>query len=86
MGPMTHPLPTLFLAASELLGGDDLIVWLLLAFGGALAVGNLGAVLRPRVETRDGELDRAPVGRSVAMGVVGLLIAAWAIASLISAF
>lgn len=81
MGPMTH---RTVLAASEFLGGDDLIVWLLLALGAALAVGNIGALTRPRGETPQGELERAPVARSVAMALVGLLIAGWAVASLLS--
>ena len=32
---------------ADILGGPDLIVWLLLAFGGALFVGNVLALVRP---------------------------------------
>ena len=67
-----------------LLLGDDLLPWLMLALGGALAVGNGLALLRPPAARREGELDRAPVGRSVLMVVVGGLTALWAIASLVA--
>ena len=62
--------------------GEDLLAWLVLAFGGALAVGNALALLRPPPDTEEGELPRAPVGRTVTMAVVGLIAAVWAIASL----
>lgn len=66
--------------------GDDLIVYLVLALGGALVAGNLAAVLRPpSADTRsEGSLDRAPVTRSLVMAGIGLVAALWAIASLIS--
>ena len=64
--------------------GEDLLVYLVLAMGGALFVGNLLAVLRPPERPRDGDLGRAPVGRSVVMAVVGLLAALWALASLLT--
>ena len=64
--------------------GEDLLPYLVLALGGALAVGNLLALVRPPEQRREGELERAPVGRSVVMGLVGLLAAVWAIASLVS--
>ncbi len=63
--------------------GEDLLAWLILAFGGALCVGNVLAVVRPPVSPKDGELQRAPVGRSLTMAVIGLLAAVWALASLI---
>ncbi len=65
--------------------GDDLITWLLLAMGGAMAVGNLAALLRPPEEPRsDGDLDRAPMVRSVVFIVLGTLAAVWALGSLIA--
>ena len=65
--------------------GEDLLAWLLLAFGGAMLVGNLLAVVRPPAERREeGDLERAPVGRSVAMAVLGGIAAVWGLASLIS--
>ncbi len=64
--------------------GEDLLVWLVLAFGGALAVGNTLALLRPPQGPKEGELARAPVGRTLTMAVVGLVAAVWAIASLVA--
>ena len=64
--------------------GDDLLVYLVLALGGAMFVGNLLAVVRPPEKRGEGDLDRAPVGRSVVMAAVGLVAAVWATASLIS--
>lgn len=64
--------------------GEDLLAYMVLALGGALAVGNALALLRPPAAPKEGELARAPVGRSVVMIVVGGLAALWALASLIS--
>jgi hypothetical protein len=64
--------------------GDDLLPWLVLAIGGALAVGTLLALLRPRTTPTDGELARPPLGRSVVMIVVGTVAALWGLASLVS--
>jgi hypothetical protein len=63
--------------------GEDLLAWLMLAIGGALGVGNVLAVVRPPAEARDGELERAPVGRSLGMAAVGFVVAIWGLASLI---
>lgn len=65
--------------------GEDLLAWLVLALGGALFVGNVMAIAKPperRVD--DGQLDRAPVGRSLVMAAVGLVAAIWALASLVA--
>ena len=65
--------------------GDDLLAWLVLALGGALFVGNVAAIARPPEQPREeGALERAPLARSLAMAVVGLVAAVWALASLIS--
>ncbi len=65
--------------------GDNLLPLLVLALGGAMFFGNLMAVVRPPSEPRrDGDLDKAPIGRSAVMGVVGLLAGLWAIATLVS--
>ena len=82
-----------------MLGGPEIITFLLLALGGALAVGNIAALMNPdgprqRRQGRPGmppppppgapaEEAKPKVGRSVVMIVVGLLIVVWAIASLI---
>ena len=65
--------------------GDDLLAWLVLALGGALFVGNVVAIVRPPEGPREeGTLERAPVARSMAMALVGLLGAVWALATLVS--
>jgi hypothetical protein len=68
--------------AETLFLGEDLLPLLVLALGGALAVGNVMALVRPPREARPGELTRAPLGRSLVMLVVGVLAAIWAVASL----
>lgn len=65
--------------------GEDLLAYLVLAIGGALAVGNLLAVVRPPEERRDADdLEQAPLGRSLAMAALGAVAALWAAASLIA--
>ena len=64
--------------------GDDLLPYLVLALGGAMFVGSVLAVVRPPERPREGELDRAPIGRSLAMAGLGLIAALWALASLIT--
>ena len=65
--------------------GEDLLAWLVLAFGGAMFVGNVAAVFRPREAPREeGELTQAPKVRSVAMAMLGLAAAVWATITLLS--
>jgi len=64
--------------------GQNLLPLLVLALGGALCVGNVLAVVRPPERAREGELERAPAVRSLAMAVVGLVAAVWALASLVT--
>ena len=65
--------------------GEDLLAWLTLAFGGALFVGNLLAIVKPPTrQLDDTNLERAPVMRSVAFAAIGLIAAIWAAASLVS--
>lgn len=63
--------------------GDDLLKWLVLALGGALFAGNLMALVKPPPAPKDGDLARAPVARSAFMGLLGLVAAIWALASLV---
>jgi hypothetical protein len=50
-----------------------------------MAVGNLVALVRPPERPREeGDLARAPVGRSVLFVAIGLVASLWAIASLVS--
>jgi hypothetical protein len=64
--------------------GEDLLAWLVLALGAAMAVGSLLALVRPPERPREGELAAAPLGRSIVMVVVGVLAAVWALASLMA--
>jgi hypothetical protein len=63
--------------------GEDLLAYLVLAIGGALAVGNIFALARPPEEAEEGDLERAPVARSLVMVAIGTLAALWAAGSLI---
>lgn len=65
--------------------GEDLILWLLLALGGALFAGNLLAILKPMDAPQDDDhLERAPLTRSLVYAGLGLITAGWALASLIA--
>lgn len=66
--------------------GDDLLPYLVLAMGGALAAGSIAAIVRPpdAAVRKEGDLERAPVGRSVVMAVVGGAAALWALATLLA--
>ena len=63
--------------------GEDLLAWLVLAIGAAMAVGSVMAIVRPPEQPKEGDLARAPIGRSVTMAIVGALAAVWALASLV---
>ena len=63
--------------------GDNLLGWLILALGGALFAGNVMALVKPPPR-QEGDLAKAPIGRSVLMGGIGLIAAVWAPASLLS--
>ncbi len=62
----------------QLFLGDKFFPWMILAFGAAMVVGNVVALVRP---TTDGE--RAPVGRAAVMIAVGVLASIWGLASLL---
>jgi hypothetical protein len=64
--------------------GDQLLAYLVLAMGGALVVGNVLALVKPPPAAKDGDLEKAPVARSLVMAGIGLVAAVWAIASLIA--
>lgn len=63
--------------------GDDLLKWMVLALGGALFAGNVVAIVKPPPAPKEGDLDRAPMVRSVFMGLLGLVASLWALASLV---
>ena len=64
--------------------GENLLPYLVLALGGALLVGNGLALLRPPPDPKEGELERAPVARTVVMMVIGLVATVWSLASLLT--
>jgi hypothetical protein len=65
--------------------GDDLLPWLTLALGAALALGTLLALVRPPDDPEEGDLARPPLARSLVMIAVGLVAAVWGLASLVGA-
>lgn len=73
--------------ARSVIFGENLLALLVLAMGAALAFGNFMALVRPRSSDQvgEGELERPPLGRSLAMIAVGLIAAVWALASLATA-
>lgn len=64
--------------------GDDIVVLLVLALGGALAVGNLLALVRPREDPETGEAQRPPMAPSIVMIVLGSVATIWALVSLVA--
>ena len=72
------------------IGGPDLLIWLVLAFGGAMFVGNLMALVRPPAKQpqknpkQSAPLATAPRSRTIAMMAVGAIATVWAIATLLS--
>lgn len=65
--------------------GPDLLPWLLLAFGAAMAAGNIAAMVRPRPNPRrQGELTKAPLRRTLPYTIIGLVVAVWGLASLLT--
>jgi hypothetical protein len=72
------------LLAETVFLGEDLLPLLVLALGGALLIGNVMALVRPPERPKDGELKRAPMGRTLLMALIGLVAAVWALGSLVS--
>ena len=64
--------------------GEDLIPYLVLAFGAALAVGNAAALARPRRNPAAGETARASPWRAVPLALIGLAAALWALGTLLA--
>lgn len=64
--------------------GDNLLPWLLLAFGAAMVVGNLLALLRPpRPKPGEAPAPPPPLGRVIGLVAIGAVAAIWALASLL---
>ncbi len=71
----------------QLFLGKDFFPWVVLALGAAMVVGNVLALVRPaQPSAKDGAASagRPPVGRAVAMIVVGVVAAGWGLASLLT--
>jgi hypothetical protein len=64
--------------------GDDILPWMVLAIGGALAVGTALAMVRPPRESDGGDLPRPPKARSFLMIALGTVASVWGLASLIN--
>lgn len=64
--------------------GEDLLAYLVLAIGGAMAVGSVLAIVRPPDRRKEGDLETAPVGRSLTFAAIGLVGAIWALGSLVA--
>lgn len=65
--------------------GEDLIPYLILAFGAALTVGNVAALVKPRgADHPDGASGRASARRAVPLAFIGLVASIWALATLLS--
>lgn len=73
--------------AEQIALGHDLLAWLILAFGAALVVGNVAALVRPPAETsgdaRDAQVDPRRLRiRAIVYAAIGLVAAIWAAATL----
>jgi len=66
------------------LGGPDLLAYLVLALGGAMAAGSILALVRPPESRQEGDLEQAPLGRSLVFATVGVVAALWALGSLLT--
>ncbi len=70
--------------ADELFLGHDLLAWLVLAFGGALVVGNIAALIRPPVETDPDSPPKMLRRRALIYAGIGAIAAIWALATLMT--
>jgi len=64
--------------------GDNFLAYLTLALGGALAIGNALALMKPREHAPHGEMTKAPKGRAAIQIFIGSVASIWAIATIAS--
>ena len=65
--------------------GEDLLAWLVLAVGAAMAVGNLTALVRPpRNEIQGIAAGPPPFTRTIIAALVGVIAGVWALISLLA--
>jgi len=64
--------------------GDNLLPLIVLALGAAMLVGPFLAIVRPRQEVKEGELERPPLARSLIFMAIGLVASVWAVATLVA--
>ncbi len=71
--------------AQALFLGENLLPLLALAFGGALVVGPIFALIKPpETKRNDTDLDRPPLVRTLAFVALGAVMTIWALVSLLS--
>ncbi len=63
--------------------GEDFFAWMILAFGAAMVVGNVAALVRAPADEGDAA-QRPPLARVILLTVVGLAAAGWGLASLLA--
>ncbi|MEY2468760.1 MAG: hypothetical protein QOF21_1458 [Actinomycetota bacterium] len=73
----------MFLGEQSAFLGEDLLPLLVLALGAAMVFGNVLAIVRPPAKREEGQLAKAPIGRSLMMASVGFIAALWAAVSLL---
>jgi hypothetical protein len=67
-----------------MLGGPDLLAYLVLALGAAMAAGSIFALVRPPEAREAGDLEHAPMLRTVTFAALGIVAAIWALGSLLA--
>lgn len=71
--------------AQTLFLGENLLPLLALAFGGALVVGPLLALIKPPESKRnETDLDRPPIVRTLTFVALGAVMTIWALGSLLT--
>lgn len=73
----------MFAEESSLFLGPDLLAWLVLAVGAAMAVGSAAALLRPPVDKEGIAMAPRSRTRSVVFIIAGTVAAVWALATLV---